>query len=124
MFGIGAASQVLVGDYFTLILFEIMFFVLMGLFIYIGAKIAQARKASLPRSILAAIIIVFLTSLIVLPFSGFAFIGLIISLFINIAVIKIVFSAKWRRAIVTWVFSVISEILVFGLATFLIIMFS
>lgn len=95
----------------------------MGVFIWIGANIAQIRKASLSRSVIAAVIIVIISSLIVLPFHSFAFFGLMISIFINIAVIKVVFSASWRRGLVTWVFSVISQVLVFAIATALILMF-
>ena len=123
MFGVSAAMGSLISNPVMLIVFEIAFLVVTGLFIWIGAKIAQVRKASLARSVIVAVIIVIISSLIVLPFSGFAFFGLVISIFINIAVIKIVFSASWRRGLVTWVFSVISQILVFAVAAALILTF-
>ena len=104
--------QVLTADFVTFILFEIVFFLVMGFFIWVGSEIAQVRKNAFLKAIGAALIATVISSLLIIPFASFAFFTLFLALLINIAVVKIVFRTGWRKALVTWVFSVIAQVLV------------
>ncbi len=106
------AIQFLTADFLRLILFEILFFLVSGFFIWAGSHIAQIKKASYGKAVLAAILTTLVTAVLIIPFSQFALFTFVLSLLIAIGLIKMVFSTGWRKALVTWVFSLIAQIVV------------
>ncbi|MFH1978480.1 MAG: hypothetical protein ABIJ92_04085 [Candidatus Aenigmatarchaeota archaeon] len=105
------AANLLVGDTLTFIIFEIILLLISALFIWIGAKVAQVKKGSIGRAFLVAIVFSIITPIFMIPFVGYALVTFILTLIINLVIIKIVFSANWRKALTTWVFSIISGII-------------
>ncbi|MBU0898309.1 MAG: hypothetical protein KKB03_01190 [Nanoarchaeota archaeon] len=107
-----SAIGFLTSDLVRTIVFEIILFIVAGLFIWIGAWFARIKKRTFIKAIIAAFLTAFVSSILILPFSQFALIAVTISLIINIAVIKFVFSTTWRNSLVTWIFSVIAHVVI------------
>jgi len=104
------AVGVLTSGTLGFIIFELVVFFISALFIWIGAKVANVEKGSIARSFLIAVILAILTPLLLLPFAGFRIVSLVLSVIINLAIIKIVFSTGWKKSLITWVFSIIAGV--------------
>jgi hypothetical protein len=95
-----------------LILFAVLFFVITGIFIYIGTYVARVDNRSFISSFLAALIATLVSGAIFFFFNFTGLTSLFISVVITIFAIKVVFGTSWKKSIVTWIFSVIAEFLV------------
>jgi hypothetical protein len=105
------------------IAFELVLFLVTALFIWIGAKVADIDRASLARSFIIAILVAILTPIILIPFAGQALVSLVISVIVNLAIIKIIFATGWKRSLVAWVFSIIASIVSIIILSFVLILF-
>lgn len=88
-------------------------------FMWIGAKMAGIKEATFGKSLIAAIgaeFIIWIFSLIlsVIPVIG-TVIGFIVGLTFAIFVIKGTYNTSFGKALVAWVFCVISEIVAIGI---------
>lgn len=99
-------------DTLRFIIFEIALLIISSIFIWIGGRVAQVKKGSFGRAFIAAIALSILTPLLLIPFQGFAIITFILSLIINLGIIKIVFKTNWRKSLITWIFSIIASVIV------------
>jgi len=116
------AVSSLAGSTVMFITFELLLFFISALFIWIGAKIASVDKGSIIRSFIIAVLIAILTPLLLIPFSEFALVSVALSFIINLAIIKIVFATGWKKSLVTWVFSLIAEIISIFLLMFVLVL--
>lgn len=112
-FAFEKALQFFTADFISFIAFELAFFIVMGVFIWFGAEVAQVKKKNkFPKAVIVAFFSIVASSILALPFSGNLLVLIGISLVVNIIIIKLVFSTNWRQAIVTWTFSAIALFLV------------
>jgi hypothetical protein len=119
---LGDIVGLLAGSMFRLIVFELVLFFISALFIWIGAKVADVEKGSIIRAFLIAVIVAILTPLLLLPFAGFELFSMALGIIINLAIIKLVFSTGWRKALVTWIFSLIAGFLSVLILSFVLIL--
>lgn len=104
----------------TSLVFMIISFLITGFFIWIGAYMAHVEKKSLLNSFFAALLGTIVTG-IVFSFMGFTGLwAILVTILIPIFVIKLVFRTSWRKSLVTWVFSIIAQIIAVALLVFLI----
>jgi hypothetical protein len=105
------ALNLLALDVVSASLFGLVLFIAMGVFIWIGAYISQIKKRSFPRAFLAALAGTIISAIVFMIIGFTGYIALIISILIQILVIKAVFSADWRKSVVAWVFSIIAQVI-------------
>ena len=74
------AIQPLVANFVTLIIFEISFFLIMTVFIWVGAKVVGIHKTSFLKALIASVLSVTAINIISLLFSVLWLFGIIILL--------------------------------------------
>ena len=105
------ALNLLTLDVVSASIFGLVLFVAMGIFLWIGAYIGQVKKNSFIRAFGAALAGTIVSAIVFMLVGFTGYIALIISILIQIVVIKLVFSTEWRKAAVTWVFSIIAQVI-------------
>ena len=90
-----------------------------ALFIWIGAKFAGIKGATLWRSFLVAIISgfpIWVTAGFGIFLMGFGpFLGWIIGTFIALCIIKSFFKTTWRKAFIAWILQAAAQYLLLGI---------
>jgi riboflavin transporter FmnP len=105
------ALNLLALDVVSASLFGLVLFIVMGVFLWIGAYMAQIKKRSFPRAFLAALAGTIISAIVFMIMGFTGYIALVVSILIQILVIKFVFSTEWRKSLITWVFSVIAQVI-------------
>jgi len=114
-------ASLLTGSGTSFILLELALLLLAAFFIWFGSKIAQVEKSGIGRAFLTAILVTIVAPLLLIPFEGFGLLTLVISIVITLFLIKVVFSTGWRKSLVTWLFSVIAEVVWIFIMLFLLL---
>jgi hypothetical protein len=112
-------AGLLAGGALGLLLFLLLGVIISAIFILIGAKLARVQKATFGRAFGAALLMIIISSivgfLVALATGGNPIAGLIVGLLITLFVIKGVFATSLGKAFLTWIFAILSEIIVFAI---------
>jgi len=115
-------ASLLTGSGISFILLELALLLLAAAFIWFGSKIAQVEKAGIGRAFLTAILVTIVAPLLMIPFEGLGLLTLVISIILTLFFIKVVFSTGWRKSLVTWIFSIIAQVVWILIMLFLLVL--
>jgi hypothetical protein len=84
-----------------------------GLFMWVGANLANVRRANFSRSIIAAVLAALVTWVVTAIFSCLPVFGNVIGFFLGIIfsifVIQGIFGIRFGKALIVWLFYVIAQ---------------
>jgi hypothetical protein len=93
-----------------------------GFFMWIGAKLANVRRANFGRSIIAAVLAALVTWVVTAIFSYLPVFGNLIGFFLGIVfsifVIQSVFRIRFGKALIVWLFYIIAQFIAVLLVSF------
>jgi hypothetical protein len=112
--GIGAAVA-------TVLTLLAVWIILAGLFMYIGANVAKVPHRSFGKAVAAALLAGFGGNMVgglflIVPVIG-PLLGGLINIIVQIFIIKAIFETETGKAILTWIFSLVAQIIVAVIAS-------
>ncbi len=116
------AAGIMASGTLRFIVFEVLLLVVSAIFIWIGGRFAEISKASFMRSLGISVILAIIVPLLLLPFAGMELLTLLLSVVLTLAIIKLVFDTGWRKSLITWVFSIIAQVIVMLVLLFVLVL--
>ena len=116
------AAGMMAGGIIRFIAFEVLLLLVSAFFIWIGARVAEVKEGSLGRSFVVAVILAIIVPLLVMPFAGLAAFTMVLSVILTLAIIKLVFGTGWKKSLITWVFSIIAQIISLAILVFVLVL--